>query len=216
MSHQDKRRPAGVVSQYEAAGHSLRRAGLRQLSSHQRPWEMSMNVTNIHRRNLPTTPFLAVSTCLTVMVLCGTVSGVAGSSTAARQAEVATRGAQVMPFDLEQTVHHFESLDNGGLQTVTAKDPTNQEQIALIQAHLKAEAEKFRRGDFSDPARIHGEKMPGLAELQAGAGQIDIQYLPLPDGAQIRYTTKEPTLVMAIHHWFMAQRADHGRHATGH
>jgi hypothetical protein len=175
-----------------------------------------MNVTNIPLRNLPTTLLLAVSTCLTVMILCGTASGTEGSSTAARQAEVATRGAQVMPFSLDQTMHVFHSLDDGGVQTVTAKDPTNHEQIALIQAHLKEEAEKFQRGDFSDPAKIHGENMPGLAELKAGAGQLDVQYLPLPDGAQIRYTTKDPMLVMAIHHWFMAQRADHGRHALGH
>jgi hypothetical protein len=176
-----------------------------------------MNVTDRHPTNrLTTTLLLAVSVCLTVMVLGGTASGTEGSSTAARQAEVATRGAQVMPFDLEQTMHLFQSLDDGGLQTVTVKDPANREQIALIQAHLQEEAAKFQRGDFSDPAKIHGEEMPGLAALKAGAGQIDIQYLPLPDGAQIRYTTTDPTLVMAIHHWFMAQRADHGRHATGH
>jgi hypothetical protein len=58
--------------------------------------------------------------------------------------------------------------------------------------------------------------MPGLAELKAGAGKIDIQYLPLPDGAQIRYTANDPTLVMAIHHWFMAQSADHGPHTSDH
>jgi hypothetical protein len=175
-----------------------------------------MNMTNMHPRNLPTALLLAVSAYLTVMVLGGTASGSEGSSTAAQQAEVTARGAQVMPFDLEQTLHIFQSLDDGGLQTVTAKDPANREQIALIQAHLQEEAAKFQRGDFSDPAKIHGEEMPGLAALKTGAGQIEIQYLPLPDGAQIRYTTKAPTLVMAIHHWFMAQRADHGRHALGH
>jgi hypothetical protein len=176
-----------------------------------------MNASNIHPKNLHTTALLlAVSACLTVMAMFGIASGTEGSSTATRQGEVATRGAQVMPFDLEQTMHVFESLHDGGLQTVRVKDPANREQIALIQAHLKEESEKFQRGDFSDPATIHGEDMPGLAELTAGAGQLDVQYLPLPDGAQIRYTTKDPTLVMAIHHWFMAQRADHGRHALGH
>ena len=176
-----------------------------------------MNATNrypSHRHT--TTLLLAVSACLTVMVLGGTASGTESSSTAARQAEVDTRGAQVMPFDLEQTMHSFQSLDDGGLQTVTVKDPGNREQIALIQAHLKEEAAKFQRGDFSDPAKIHGEEMPGLAALKAGAGQIEIQYLPLLDGAQIRYTTRDPTLVRAVHHWFMAQRADHGQHALGH
>jgi hypothetical protein len=153
---------------------------------------------------------------LTVMMTFGAVYGEAGSATAARQAEVATRGAQVMPFDLDQTMHVFQSLDNGGLQAVTAKDAENHEQIALIQAHLKAEAEKFQRGDFSDPARIHGEEMPGLAALQTGAGRIAVQYTPLPNGGQIRYTTTDAALVQAIHQWFTAQRADHGRHAAGH
>ena len=51
-----------------------------------------------------------------------------------------------MPFDLEQTVHHFQPLENGGLQMVTVKDPSNSTQIALIQAHLKEEAEKFPPG----------------------------------------------------------------------
>jgi hypothetical protein len=176
-----------------------------------------MTVTDRHPSHRhPTTLILVVSAYLTVIVLGGTAAGTERSSTAARQAEVATRGAQVMPFDLEQTMHVFQSLGDGGLQTVTVKDPENREQIALIQAHLKDEAAKFQRGDFSDPAKIHGEGMPGLAELKAGAGLIDVQYLPLPDGAQIRYTTKDPTLVMAIHHWFIAQRADHGPHASGH
>jgi len=133
-----------------------------------------------------------------------------------RQEEVALRGAEVMPFDLEQTLHVFEKLDNGGLQRVVVKEPSNKEQISLIQRHLKEEAEKFRRGDFSDPARIHGQDMPGLAELKSAAGKIEVAYAPLPDGAQIRYTTKEPALVMALHHWFDAQVSDHGRHASGH
>lgn len=133
-----------------------------------------------------------------------------------RQEEVAARGAQVMPFDLEQTLHIFEKLADGGLQRVVVKDPSNKEQVSLIRAHLEEEAEKFHWGDFSDPAKIHGEDMPGLAELKAAAGKIDVLYTPLPEGAQIRYTTKEPALVMAIHQWFDAQVSDHGRHASGH
>jgi hypothetical protein len=132
-----------------------------------------------------------------------------------RQGEVAARGAKVMPFDLEQTMHVFQKLEDGGLQKVVVKDPSNKKQIALIQAHLREESERFRKGDFSDPAKIHGDNMPGLAELKSGAGKFDVVYTPLPDGAQIRYTTKDPTLLIAIHHWFDAQLSDHGRHASG-
>jgi hypothetical protein len=133
-----------------------------------------------------------------------------------RQAEVAKRGAKVMPFDLEQTTHVFQKLDDGGLQKVIVKDPSNKKQIALIQSHLKEESEKFRKGNFSDPAKIHGEDMPGLAALKSGAKKIDVRYTALPDGAQIRYTAKDPKLVTALHQWFSAQLSDHGKHATHH
>ncbi len=133
-----------------------------------------------------------------------------------RQEEVAGRGAKVMPFDLELTMHVFQKLEDGGLQKVVVKDPLNKKQIALIQAHLKQESEKFRKGDFSDPAKIHGESMPGLAELKAGASKIDVRYAALPDGAQIRYKAKDPKMVMAIHEWFAAQLSDHGHHAMSH
>jgi len=132
------------------------------------------------------------------------------------QAKVAARGAQVMPFDLEQTTHVFQRLDDGGRQTVTVKDPSNTQQIALIQSHLQHEVDKFRRGDFSDPARIHGDEMPGLAELKTGFGQIDIRYTALPNGGEIRYTTANPALVIALHRWFRAQVSEHGRHAVDH
>jgi hypothetical protein len=133
-----------------------------------------------------------------------------------RQAEVAKRGTKVMPFDLEQTTHVFQKLDDGGLQKVVAKDASNTKQIALIQGHLKEESEKFRNGDFSDPAKIHGEDMPGLADLKTGARKIDVRYTALRNGAQIRYTAKDPKLVMALHQWFSAQLSDHGHHATHH
>ncbi len=134
----------------------------------------------------------------------------------ARQAQVAARGAQVMPFDLEQTIHVFQRLEDGGRQTVTAKDRSNEKQISLIQTHLQEEAEKFRRGDFSDPARIHGDQMPGLDELKSGFGEIDIQYKALPDGGEIRYATANRSLVKALHRWFIAQLSDHGKHALDH
>ncbi len=130
-----------------------------------------------------------------------------------RQTEVARVGSQVMPFDLEATTHEFDPLPDGGLQTVTADNPADKQQIELIQSHLKEESNKFQSGDFSDPAKIHGEDMPGLDSLQVGASDIDVQYTALPDGGQIRYVTDSADLVLAIHTWFGAQRSDHGHHA---
>jgi hypothetical protein len=160
--------------------------------------------------------WVASTMVLVALALSGLLANTGIGSAQTRQEEVAKRGAQVMPFDLEQTMHMFQTLADGGRQTVTAKDPSNSAQIALIQAHLQEEAAKFQRGDFSDPAQIHGEDMPGLAALRAGAGHIAVQYTPLPNGAQIQYTTQDPGLITALHQWFAAQRSDHGHHASGH
>lgn len=132
-----------------------------------------------------------------------------------RQAEVARVGATVMPFDLERTTHIFEPGSEGGVQRVVSKD-RDPKQIELIREHLREEAAAFSKGDFGDPAKIHGDDMPGLAELRAGVGKVKVTYEDLPDGALLRYSTKEPKLVTALHKWFEAQVSDHGSHAVSH
>jgi hypothetical protein len=129
-----------------------------------------------------------------------------------RQAQVAERGRSVMPFDLERTMHHFKPLPSGGVQQVLSTDGDPQ-QIRFIRDHLRAEAARYQRGDFSDPSNIHGAEMPGLKAVAAGAGQIRVEYSDVPAGAQITYTTPNPALVSAIHMWFDAQVRDHGHHA---
>ena len=160
------------------------------------------------------TALLAATAVLAVAAILGVlyVSGVTAPQS--RQEEVAERGAGVMPFDLDKTTHVFEATESGGVQEVVADDPADGEQVALIREHLREEAEVFRRGDFSDPAEIHGEDMPGLRELEAGAQRIRVRYAELPDGARITYTTEDPKLVSALHEWFAAQLSDHGEHAA--
>ncbi|MDP4509330.1 hypothetical protein [Nonomuraea turcica] len=131
----------------------------------------------------------------------------------ARQAEVAAKSRRVMPFDLERTTHRFTKWATGGLQTVTADDPADAQQVTLIREHLTEEAVGFSKGDYVDPASIHGGKMPGLQELEAGHDRIDIRYAEAPAGAQITYTTSDPALIKALHAWFDAQVTDHGQHA---
>ncbi|MFI7443134.1 hypothetical protein [Nonomuraea indica] len=132
---------------------------------------------------------------------------------AARQAEIAANGRTVMPFDLERTTHRFAKAATGGVQTVTSDDPGDAGQVALIREHLTAEAAAFSKGDYGDPASIHGGEMPGLRELEAGHDRIDIRYAESPAGARITYTTSDPALLQALHAWFDAQVTDHGRHA---
>jgi hypothetical protein len=131
-----------------------------------------------------------------------------------RQEEVAARGAEVMPFDLDRTTHRFDPRASGGVQTVVADEP-DAEQVELVRSHLRDEAERFARGDFDDPMAIHGMEMPGLAELRAGAasGRVTIDYEDVPTGGRLTYHAGERTLVAALHAWFQAQVSDHGGHA---
>lgn len=128
----------------------------------------------------------------------------------------AQRERQVMPFGLDATLHTFKNASDGGTETVKVKNPEDAKNLSLIRSHLKKEAAKFRKGDFSDPTYLHGENMPGLAQVRAGAkaGRIKIVYSSLPTGARLRYTTRDATLVKALHAWFAAQVTDHGDHAA--
>jgi len=135
---------------------------------------------------------------------------------AQRQAEVSQRSKDVMPFNLAATTHIFSKKTDGGIQQVIAKRPTDQSQIRLIRQHLQQIREEFLRGDFAGPSHIHGQRMPGLAELEnAKPGQIAIAYRDVNGGAALVYTTTEPSLVRALHKWFDAQLSDHGKDATG-
>jgi hypothetical protein len=157
-------------------------------------------------------PWLIATTALVVAGLLGAGwwFGVRDEGLAERRAEVAAKGADVMPFDLAKTTHVFAKNATGGVQTVTAIDPADTSQIQLIRGHLDEEAAKFSRGDFSDPAAIHGHDMPGLAELREGAARVDVRYQDLDDGARLTYTTAEGPLIKGIHSWFDAQSTDHG------
>lgn len=131
-----------------------------------------------------------------------------------KQEEVHHMGHHVMPFDLSKTTHIFKMTDSGGVERVIVNDSKAKDQVALIQQHLRHEAEAFQRGDYSDPASLHGADMPGLKELQAGAEKIKVSYSALPTGAEITFATKDLHLLTAIHRWFGAQLSEHGADAT--
>lgn len=160
-------------------------------------------------------PRMKTLTLMFAVLLIAAPAGAKEEEGARRLDKVAERGAHVMPFDLEKTLHIFTKTSRGGLQQVVAKDAADSQQIGLIRRHLSQIARDFRDGNFSAPTRIHGEAMPGLADLKAAQpGQIRIEYRERADGAQISYSTASPRLVGAIHQWFDAQLRDHARHAT--
>lgn len=167
--------------------------------------------TERHTHNSLRTVAVLLGGLLAAVALAGCGNG--ADASADRQAEVAERGSEVMPFDLDATTHRFTSTDTGLVQTITAHDPDDREQVALIQEHLEEEAVRFAQGDLDDPAAVHGDEMPGLAALRSGAADIDIQFAARDDGARLTYTTENPDLIEALHQWGQAQVSDHGEHA---
>jgi hypothetical protein len=130
------------------------------------------------------------------------------------QQHVHQHGGDVMPFDLGKTVHVFRMTTDGGVQKVVLRgDSKDAQQVPMIQHHLMMEAQRFQKGDFGDPARLHGPAMPGLKELQARAPRIQVSYHALPDGAEIRFRAGDIETITAIHRWFGAQLSEHGADA---
>jgi hypothetical protein len=147
------------------------------------------------------------------IAIAGAATVVAVSPGSSREQLIAERSAEVMPFDLAATTHTFEPTSDGGLQTVVADDPTDRRQIDLVQQHLRDEATAFGRGEFGDPAQIHGVEMPGLATLKARFDDLDVTFSARADGGELRYRTDDPVVLDALHDWFAAQISDHQGHA---
>ncbi|HWT04643.1 MAG TPA: hypothetical protein VN224_02705 [Xanthomonadales bacterium] len=154
----------------------------------------------------------SLSTALAAVALVATMAG-APANDSPRQTKVEHNSERVMPFKMDATMHRFVPTPAGGVQTVLVHDG-DPKQVLLVRSHLRKEAGAFARGDFADPASIHGGAMPGLKAMHAGANRIRVRYADVRNGAAITYATADPALVAAIHAWFRAQVADHGKHAT--
>jgi hypothetical protein len=122
--------------------------------------------------------------------------------------ELQTRGQQAMGVDQYASSHLFDALDDGGrieLQT-DADDPTA---VARIRQHLQEITRAFQKGDFSTPAFVHMQAVPGSAVMAAMSAVITYAYRNLPRGGEVRITTRDPDAVLAIHEFMAFQRQDH-------
>lgn len=160
-------------------------------------------------------PVAVFAVAVAAVVVAVIVGFLVWSDSSEDDAAMRNTAAQVMPFDLSRTEHSFTKTAAGGVQVVEVKDPADTENIELIHTHLQDEAVAFRKGNFSDPAKIHGMDMPGLRELEAGASRVQVVYEPTARGGRIVYSSDEPVLVTAIHQWFDRQTMDHSQPGMG-
>jgi len=115
-------------------------------------------------------------------------------------------------------MHVFTKTSDGGTLSVITKDAADERQIRMVRAHLQDMRGRFQRGDYSGPSHIHGDDMPGLAQLKAAKlGEIKVSYREVPAGAELQYRTADARLITALHEWIDAQLSDHGKDAmSGH
>jgi len=127
-------------------------------------------------------------------------------------AAVQRRGKQAMGVDQYTSTHKFDALPDGG-RIELQRDTDDKEGIATIRAHMLHIAKAFPSGDFSTPAFVHMQDVPGTKTMAAKRSLIKYEAHDLPRGGEVRITTKDPEALKAIHEFMAFQRSDH--HAGG-
>ena len=152
-----------------------------------------------------TTPRLTVlAAALTLVAACVAAPDGDGSEFAALQA----RGEMAMGVDQYTSTHLFDALPDGG-RIEFRYDREDPEAIATIREHLQEIQAAFSAGDFSTPAFVHAEEVPGADVMAARADHIEYAYHELPRGGELRLTTSDPEALDAIRAFMAFQRDDH-------
>ena len=119
-----------------------------------------------------------------------------------------TRGRDVMGVDQYTSVHRFDALADGG-RIELQRDRDDSAGTATIRRHLRTIARAFAAGDFTAPAEVHRDSVPGVAAMRARRRAIAYEVVDLPRGAALRLRTADPAAVAAIHRFLAYQRREH-------
>lgn len=162
--------------------------------------------------------FAAVSGCGRAGVASADRLMAADTAFAAMQA----RGEQAMGVDQYTSTHVFDALPDGG-RIELQRDVDDSAGVARIRRHLQAIARAFDSGEFSTPAFVHMQRVPGTSVMAAKRDAITYTYRELPRGGELRIVTQDPEAVQAIHEFMSFQRQEHrgggmhhGDHGTMH
>ena len=127
-------------------------------------------------------------------------------------ASMQQRGKQAMGVDQYTSTHKFDSSPTGG-RIELQRDNDDSTGVATIRAHIRDIARAFKSGDFSTPAFVHMQAVPGTKEMAALRSKISYEVRDLPRGAELNITTADATAINAIHQFMAFQRGEH--HAAG-
>lgn len=120
------------------------------------------------------------------------------------------RGADARGMGVDQyaSTHLFDALPDGG-RIEFQFDSDDREAIAQIRAHLHEIQAAFQAGDFSTPAFVHAQEVPGTAVMAVRREHIEYVYRDLPRGGELRLVTRDPEALEAIRAFMAFQRDDH-------
>jgi len=113
-----------------------------------------------------------------------------------------------MGVDQYTSTHLFDALEDGG-RIELQRDVEDAAGVAQIRAHLQHIAKAFGGGDFSEPAFVHMQSVPGASVMAAKRAAITYRYHELPRGGELRIVTQDPEALHAIHEFMAFQRQEH-------
>lgn len=122
---------------------------------------------------------------------------------------VKERGAHVMGFDQDKTVHHFRLHPDGGAVDISVKDRGDAVNRDAIRSHLPHIAQMFAEGNFEAPMLIHETNVPGTEQMAALKSRIRFAYVETPQGGRLDIFTRDPAALKAVHDFMRFQIADH-------
>lgn len=159
-------------------------------------------------------PFVAAGITVAVVAL-GSCDGSGGPSADgvaavgdAAFAAMQDRGQQAMGVDQYTSTHVFDALPDGG-RIELQRDVDDAAGVERIRRHLEAIARAFDEGDFSTPAFMHVQSVPGASVMAAKRDAITYTYGELPRGGELRITTQDSQALEAIHEFMAFQREQH-------
>ena len=113
-----------------------------------------------------------------------------------------------MGVDQYTSTHHFDTLPDGG-RIALERDVPDSAGVSQIRAHIREIARAFRAGDFSTPATVHMQDVPGAKVMAEKRAVITYEARDLPRGAELRIRTSDSAALRAVHEFLTFQRSAH-------
>jgi len=122
------------------------------------------------------------------------------------------RGKKAMGVDQYTSSHTFDALPTGG-RIELVRDTNDSVGVAQIRAHIREIARAFGSGDFTTPAFVHMQTVPGTKTMREKRTLIRYEARDGPRGAELLIRTNDAQALAAIHEFLAFQRGEH--HAAG-